>query len=803
MARHRYIGVLFVLLSCFGVHADTFLTNYTHAGLLQAIVAGGTITFSTNKSIELTNTITITNDIIFDGKITNLSVTTSNSVVTDTNGTPVSTNQVPVTNFTVLSLSNMVAFAGPLSNRFPLFAIATNATVTFDHVQLRAGAGVFGGAISNAGNVSNVFVFFNNNHVKGKNGAKGIASGADGQDGASALGGAIFNVGTTIVSRCYFLGNIAAGGVGGDGANGAGDSMFGQNGGRGGNGGAALGGAIYNKSGVLQISETTFEKNFALAGDGGFGGVGGIAPFPGVAGGAGAGGFGYGGAIYNAASITNQQSLFVDNGASGGDSMPQFNLENGVRGGAAGGGAVFNRGIFSMSESTVAFNSCVGGLGGGAQAGTFIYGGAGGNASGGGLYNIGITYLTNCTFASGGATNGLGGISLFSDGLHDGVPGASRGGNLCSDGGKLGLLNTIVAYGYKTNAVGILTDLGGNLSSDASCHFKLASSHVRKDLLLDALGDNGGYTFTIALRAGSPAIDGGINAGFNFDQRGTNRVDGKFDVGAFEVVGPFTVSGRVVFGTNEPAPGIPNVTIEVFGTNAVSQTTTNFTITNDFEGNFSFVVDKGKFTIVPHPADTNLVKLSPKITNVVNNITGLNFVAKSLTVKGVIANSAGVGMVGVVITSTNELFSQSLTATSGVKGVYLLTGVALGQNIITPSSPNGVFKPSSRIVSNSVPKIFTNINFTRIPTFTVSGVIGNSTGLLQNITILLNTNKSETNISTAVTDISGRFTFSNVVQGSYTVLPTSTELQFQPSSKFLRVTSDFSAVNFFATTNTP
>src|SRR5207244_1169013 len=68
---------------------------------------------------------------------------------------------------------------------------------------------------------------------------------------------------------------------------------------------------------------------------------------------------------------------------------------------------------------------------------------------------------------------------------------------------------------------------------------------------LGALANNGGPTQTIALLAGSSAIDKGSNtfvSAGTTDQRGLTRiVNGTVDIGAFEVQGPsastFTVTG--------------------------------------------------------------------------------------------------------------------------------------------------------------------------------------------------------------------------------------------------------------------
>jgi hypothetical protein len=75
------------------------------------------------------------------------------------------------------------------------------------------------------------------------------------------------------------------------------------------------------------------------------------------------------------------------------------------------------------------------------------------------------------------------------------------------------------------------TDLGGNLAADATC--QLAPADMGLALDLGELASNGGPTQTVALLAGSPAIDNGIAGCPATDQRGYARV-GNCDSGAFE-----------------------------------------------------------------------------------------------------------------------------------------------------------------------------------------------------------------------------------------------------------------------------
>ena len=113
--------------------------------------------------------------------------------------------------------------------------------------------------------------------------------------------------------------------------------------------------------------------------------------------------------------------------------------------------------------------------------------------------------------------------------------------------GQISVRNTIIAN--STGAASsncsapLLIDLGNNLEfPGTSCGFVLASDR-RADPLLKALADNGGPTRTMALMAGSPAIDAGDDAACaatpvsGQDQRGVSRsvrAGQHCDMGAYE-----------------------------------------------------------------------------------------------------------------------------------------------------------------------------------------------------------------------------------------------------------------------------
>ncbi len=102
--------------------------------------------------------------------------------------------------------------------------------------------------------------------------------------------------------------------------------------------------------------------------------------------------------------------------------------------------------------------------------------------------------------------------------------------------------NTIVAGNLLSpNCNFALGSLGGNYEDGDSCYFRGTRDRQNAPAPgLDAIADNGGPTMTMALRADSFAIDGGVSPCPATDQRGTERPqNGRCDSGAFEFTGPF------------------------------------------------------------------------------------------------------------------------------------------------------------------------------------------------------------------------------------------------------------------------
>ncbi len=234
-----------------------------------------------------------------------------------------------------------------------------------------------------------------------------------------------------------------------------------------------------------------------------------------------------GGGLHNDGTLTLHAVNFLGNTASSGGAIGNFGTltldESSLAGNSAGsdGGAILNLGDLTLAGSTLSDNSAA--------------------RDGGALHNLGTLTATNSTVSGNAAGRDGGGldnpfgtarltnVTVASNRADADINGSGAGGGIRGAGGTVVLGNTIVSGNFRGSSAA--DDVFGSLSGSSS--FNLIGGDAR----LGPLQDNGGPTRTMALLAGSPALDAGSNAlaaapGLTTDQRGRPR--GTVDIGAFE-----------------------------------------------------------------------------------------------------------------------------------------------------------------------------------------------------------------------------------------------------------------------------
>ncbi len=338
------------------IAAQTVINSLDPGVLNTALQGGGTVTFSIDGTIVLTNVITLSNSVILDG--TNHSITISGGGA--------------VQIFNILP-------AGQTTLRNLTLANGEEIGSYIDYGQTYP-ANAYGGAIFTQGTLDVENCTLTNNLAIG-------GSGILEEGGCSGYGGAIYNAGLLSISNTLFVYN------GADGGSGSGDYY--------GSGGSGAGGAICNAGGTVNLGNVSFSNNSTS------GALGSGAAFGNTC------GTGAGGAFYSSGGSLQADNLQVfNNSANGGVGSGEIYFSSGINGGAALGGAFyFNGGAVAVSNGIFSNNRASGGSG--------DYG-AGGISQGGGIYNSGVAFFWNCNLVGSqaqGAFGGVYGISYAANGM--------------------------------------------------------------------------------------------------------------------------------------------------------------------------------------------------------------------------------------------------------------------------------------------------------------------------------------------------------------------------------------------------
>lgn len=328
-----------------------------------------------------------------------------------------------------------------------------------------------------------------------------------------------------------------------------------------------------------------------------------------------------------------------------------------------GGGIANDGGTLTVENSTISGNTASDN-GGGVYIGssttvgitnTTITGNTAGSA-GGGIYDGDTANVTNATISGNSApadSNGTtGGANVFVD-----------------DTGSGGFENTIVSnpQGGGTNCYtsGAFPASGThNLEDDAgqSCQFTDPTDQSGVDPKLGPLADNGGPTETMALLAGSPAIDHGATIpSITTDQRGGPRPQppgGAYDIGAYEVG---AVVDMALTGSGAPNP-----------VSAGQPLTYGLKATNDPSTDPAYdvvVTDKLPSSVNFKSAAASQGSCSYSSGTVTCNLGTIAHGASVTVTIAVIPNSAG------TITSTGTVSSSALDPTTANNSFTITTDV--------------------------------------------------------------------------------------------------------------------------------
>src|SRR6185503_4317915 len=319
--------------------------------------------------------------------------------------------------------------------------------------------------------------------------------------------------------------------------------------------------------------------------------------------------------------------------------------------GAEGGAIFLMGGTHSIVNSTFESNLATGSCGAIANEvatlyianSTFFFNAPGDNGvgSGGALCSTGAgssTVLRNVTIWQNGPIN------------------AGTGGGIYVEDSSVNIGNSIIAGnaapGGKPDihlVSGSVTSAGNNLIGDNSgdsadtegaIAYQLSDKlDIDPKLMLPAT--NGGQTRTVALMAGSPAIDAGNNSlavnpadgnPLVTDQRGVDRIlDGNgdstatVDIGAYETLvptaAPVSLSGRVATATGEAIRG---ASVTISGGGLAEPRTV---LTGTF-GNYSFGdLQTGTTYVVTVSARRYYFSVPSRVVTLTDNVAGVDFVA--------------------------------------------------------------------------------------------------------------------------------------------------------------------------------
>jgi hypothetical protein len=482
------------------------------------------------------------------------------------------------------------------------------------------------------------------------------------------MGGAIFNeAGTVVITNSTFTGNLAKGGAGSIVLSGIGGAA-----------GRGLGGGLFNHNGLVTVVNSTFSANTANQG---------------------------GGSIFT-----------VGDGQPGTVSLTNSILANTPNGAVDFQAAMVNGGTVSLTGANNLIES-PGATGAGTSHGVLIpfatnaVGIAGFESPALGSGNYVYSPTKTLWMFSGASPNGAG-ITANASGFTNGNPNTPEGTQVAflQGTGAISQLITLPAGDYRVSfmaaqrgnfqassqtfqvqidgtVVGTFTPGSTSYVSYSTSVFSLAGGahtlrflgtnphggdntafldavgivSVSADPLLGPLADHGGPTQTLALLAGSQAIDAGNPTGApSTDQRGLSRV-GLVDIGAYE---SGLRSQTISFGPLSPVTfALPSLTVPLSASGGASGNPVTFSVVSgpgSINGNILTVTGGGSIVVQADQAgDANYA-----VATTVQQTLVVNKTSQTITFGSLSPVTYGVGPITLSATSSSGL-SVTFSVVSG------------------------------------------------------------------------------------------------------------------------------------------
>ncbi len=244
-----------------------------------------------------------------------------------------------------------------------------------------------------------------------------------------------------------------------------------------------------------------------------------------------------------------------------------------------------------------------------------------------------------------------------------------------------------------------------------------------------------------------------------------------------------------VSGTISPSTAGSGATVTLSGASSASTVA-------DANGNYSFTgLANGLYTITPSKTGYSFTPASGSVTVNGANQTGINFTAQAVATWSISGTISPVtGGVGATVALTG---ASSATTVTDANGNYSFAGLANGSYTVTPAESGYTFTPASQpVMLNGASQAGINFTAQPVPTYSISGVISPSASGSGAAVALGGASSSST-----TADANGNYTFTQLANGAYTVIPSKAGLTFSPANQSVTLNGANAAnINFTAAT---